>query len=486
MMVRRMVVGRDGRGYLYAVAALTAFAALIRFSTLDVQSFWLDEGLTVHEVRMGFGDMLNQIRAHEATPPLYFVVAWLWAKVFGSGEVGLRSLSALLGTATVPVACLAGASLVSRRAGVMTAALVCVQPLLVWYSQEARAYALLVLLAALSFLFFVRALRHPGRLDLVLWALVSALALATHYFAVFLILPEAIWLLLAAPRRRAAAVATAGVAATASALVPLLLTQRGNTDTATWGVDQLHRLGGFPKQFLLGESGPRIDNPVVVGALVGLTVLGLWLLVARGKGRPRRGGLTAIAVCTTTIGMPLVLAIGGIDYFSARYVSIAVLPLAIGLAAGFSAARAGPVAAAALCLLSLGVLLVVPLDRDLQRDDWRGAAAALRESTGGQGIAVTPWRGYLPLTVYLPHLTVLPWGSESVRQIAFLDVGRSAMSAPSKSPVRGFRPIQHRRDPTFALTRFRSSRPRRVAAAVLAGSWMKPTTVLVAPGSRAH
>ena len=38
----------------------------------------------------------------EGNPPLYYVLAWLWAKVFGTGEVGLRSLSAVCGTAICP------------------------------------------------------------------------------------------------------------------------------------------------------------------------------------------------------------------------------------------------------------------------------------------------------------------------------------------------------------------------------------------------
>ena len=51
----------------------------------------------------------------------------------------------------------------SRRAGLIAAALVAVNPMLIWYSQEARSYALLVFFCAVSLLFFVRALRHPRR-----------------------------------------------------------------------------------------------------------------------------------------------------------------------------------------------------------------------------------------------------------------------------------------------------------------------------------
>ena len=72
----------------------------------------------------------------------YLLVAWPWAKVFGTGEVGLRSLSAGLGVGLVPLIYLCGNELVSRRAGLVAAAFAAVNPFMVWYSQEAREYML--------------------------------------------------------------------------------------------------------------------------------------------------------------------------------------------------------------------------------------------------------------------------------------------------------------------------------------------------------
>ena len=86
-------------------------AGAVRFATLDVQSMWLDEAVTHSLVTRSFGGMLRAIPHSESTPPLYYVLAWAWARVFGSGAVALRSLSALFGTATIVV--LAG----GRRGG---------------------------------------------------------------------------------------------------------------------------------------------------------------------------------------------------------------------------------------------------------------------------------------------------------------------------------------------------------------------------------
>ncbi len=171
---------------LWALAGLTGLGLAVRFASLGVQSYHHDEVITVARVIPGsFVHMLEEVKRSESNPPLYYVVAWAWAKAFGTGEVGIRSLSALLGTATIPVAFLAAREALNTRAGLICAAIVAVNPMLIWYSQEARSYSMLVFFAALSLLFFLRARRSGSGSDLALWALASAGALCSHYFAVF-------------------------------------------------------------------------------------------------------------------------------------------------------------------------------------------------------------------------------------------------------------------------------------------------------------
>src|SRR5262249_17759378 len=152
--------------------------------------------------------------------------AWGWAKAFGTHEVGLRSLSALFGTATVPLAYCIGAELAHRRAGLIAAAIVAVNPMLIWYSQEARSYAVLVFFCAASLLFFVRALRRRGARHLALWPPPSAWALSSHSFAFSAVAIEALWLLIALRSRwRVVFPAVAGVAIVGLALLPLIAAQ---------------------------------------------------------------------------------------------------------------------------------------------------------------------------------------------------------------------------------------------------------------------
>ena len=86
----------------------------------------------------------------------------------------------------------------------MCAALVAVNPLFVWYSQEARAYGLFVLMGALAMLCFLRARAGARAAAHRAFAITGSLALLTHYFAVFLLIPMALWLLCDRRSRRAA------------------------------------------------------------------------------------------------------------------------------------------------------------------------------------------------------------------------------------------------------------------------------------------
>ncbi|HTU95686.1 MAG TPA: glycosyltransferase family 39 protein, partial [Solirubrobacteraceae bacterium] len=115
----------------WIVVGLVILAAVLRFATLSSQSYWLDESQAAHELGLSFGAMLRAWNAAEWNTPLYLIIAWPWAKVFGTGEAGLRSLSAVLGVGLVPLMYLAGRELVSGRTGVIAAGFAAVNPFMI-------------------------------------------------------------------------------------------------------------------------------------------------------------------------------------------------------------------------------------------------------------------------------------------------------------------------------------------------------------------
>ncbi len=92
--------------------------------------------------------MLHTVAHFETTPPLYFVLIWGWAKLFGTGAIALRSLSTIAGIALVPIAYLSARSWSRDGRACSRPRSSRVNPFMIWYSQEARAYMLLAALTA--------------------------------------------------------------------------------------------------------------------------------------------------------------------------------------------------------------------------------------------------------------------------------------------------------------------------------------------------
>ncbi len=457
-----------------AVIGLTALGAVLRFATIDRQSFWLDELVTVSLLRLDFGSMLEAIPDSEATPYLYYVLAWPWAHVFGLGEVGLRSLSALAGAAIVPVTYGAGAVLVSRRVGLVAAALVSVHPFLVWYAQEARSYSLFALLAACTVLFFGQALRAETRWwPYLVWAIASSLAIATHYFAVFLVLPEIVWLLARSPARRLALLSSLLPLGVLLAHVPLALEQRGAGEAVT-ASSLVSRVAGVPKGLAVGYSFPaEVAGSVLAAALL---LVGLVLLAARSPREMRRRALVPGGLAGVTLALPVLLAFGGADYVIVRNTILAILPAAIALAAGYAANRLGLVAAGTFCALLLTITLSVSVDARYGRTDWRGAAARLETSRVERAIVVTPYMSRSLWSPYLPELTEPQVEAPTVQEIVVLGLATEggfsggAVEPPDVEPPpppSGFRLAADERTSTYTLFLYRAPTPTPVSAADL-------------------
>ncbi|HET8977646.1 MAG TPA: glycosyltransferase family 39 protein [Solirubrobacteraceae bacterium] len=396
-------------GALIAVVAMTAAAAGLRFYGLGHQGFWYDEADTALLVHMSAGKMLGLLPQSESTPPLYYCIAWVWVRIFGAHEAGLRSLSALAGVLVVPVAYAAAAKLVSRRAGVIAAALTACSPLLIWYSQEARAYELMVLFTAVSLLAFACAREAPTGRVMTVWTVACALALATHYYALVAVVPEALWLLVIHRRVRAVQIAVGIIAVCGLALLPLALTQNG-TKRDAWIAhsDFAFRLRQIIPQFLIGTNAPH--RLVVKYVAMAMAVIALGLLAFRAGAAQRRGALLAGGLAVGGFVLALLFVAAGFDDLITRNILALWLPAAILIAGGLAAERArtaGVAVAAVLCATGVFATAGIAAQRTMQRPDWRYVARALgtaRPPAPGRAILIQHYQYLLPLSLYLPGL----------------------------------------------------------------------------------
>ncbi len=459
----------------WPLAAVTVLAAALRFSTLGEQSLWYDEAFTpVHVLHAGLAATLHSVVHSENTPPLWYVLEWAVSRVLGTGAVALRLLSALAGVATVPVAWAIGRELSSRRAALACAAFVAVNPLFVWYSQEARAYALFVLFAALAMLYFLRALREPVAgerrvANLAGFAVSGSLALLTHYFALFLLVPMVL-MLLCRPGPRRAALAAIGVLGVVSlALLPLISAQGGHGTQwiGRWALSS--RLQAIPQYYLTGYSGAPLGHGVEL--LVALPILaglgfGLWRVLTPHE---ERGALIALAVAAGGILLPILLVAFGADYLAPRNLVAAMIPVSALIAVVVTARRTGRAGLALAGVIALS-FLVITLDVDfsprLQRGNWRGVADVLRR--GDQARVITTVElGAAPLEYYLAPLHNVPRGGslivEEIDETGYAPLRAGAASPPAP----GFRLLSRDDVDGLIIYRFRSPVARTVSEATL-------------------
>lgn len=462
--IRAKHAGSESDRARVLIFAVVALAAALRFATLDLQSFWLDEAITAGLVQRPFHGLLQGIADSESTPPLFYVLAWGWGKVFGTGELGLRSLSAVAGTLTVPVIYATGRRLFSARVAVIAAVIVAVHPMLIWYSQEARAYALLALFSAIALLFFVRAVAAPTRPNLAGWAASSCLALATHYFAVFPFVTEAAVLLVCARRRRPVLLVMAAPIATGCLLLPLAIHQRGAGLTSWIGAPLGERVDYTAAQFIVG--GPVAHIRALTAVL--LVVLAAVALFA-SEPKEREAMRLPLLVGAATLLLPLALVPLGLDLFLWRNAIGALPPLALVVAATLAPRRArivGIGVGGVVSLLLLAATIDVFVTPDLQRPDWRAASRFLGPPNPHRVVVVEVPHGRTPFEWYRPRARALtPHG---VRATEIDVIGTGSAIAVFHAPT-GFRRTETRSFAGLEVERLRATRWMQIRPNVDAG-----------------
>jgi uncharacterized membrane protein len=199
-----------------ALALALVFTAMNLHDAATIP-FWSDEGWTLTEVtgvlaREGLtipiGDIepteafralvaqpgpynavAESLYTHDTHPPVYFQTLWAWAQVFGTGTLGLRSLSVVCMAATAGLVFWYARRL-TGAAALLALTLCFTNPGAVYAAVNARGYGLAILLVAIALIGFVQAAKgqHPVR-----WAALAGaaagLATVTHYFAILTLLP---------------------------------------------------------------------------------------------------------------------------------------------------------------------------------------------------------------------------------------------------------------------------------------------------------
>jgi len=278
---------------LLLLLTILLLAAFLRFYRLDAQSFWNDEGNSARLSERTL-DLIIEGTASDIHPPAYYILLHYWRAIFGQSEFALRSLSVVAGLALAAFTYRLGCALFGESTGVLAAFLGAISPFAIYYSQEARMYALLAALSVASTFFAIRLSRFTppvSRLTLyalrfTLYILTSAAGLYTHYaFAFVLLAHNAVfglrWLVEAwhvKPRWRRLAL-WAGMQAAVIALygpwLPIALGARGWSSPGA-SYDLGRALLDVLRVLTVGITQPLEEATAVLIGAGALLIVGLW------------------------------------------------------------------------------------------------------------------------------------------------------------------------------------------------------------------
>ncbi len=443
-----MVVERLRRRELLALMIVCLAAFALRAFLLDGQSLWYDEGVTATVAARGLVE-LTHWTAGDIQPPFYYYLVAGWGQLAGWSEWSLRFPSVFFGVLTIPLLAVTAHRLTGRRTVTLLAALLAaLHPLLVYYSQEARMYSMLVALGVLAGYLLLAASEagrsQPNRMWFA-YVAVAAAAVYTHYFAFFLLLGFGLAVAVELVNRRDWRGAT-WLALANTAILALYLPWI-NVMWRQLGSDRSYWTGALK----LGEalqavaitftSGETVVESMAVWLLIGYGLLTALALAVLWRA-PVAGRRTLwFALCWLLVPLLAVLTLAiAVPKFNPRYVMLALPGLLLIWASGLGMmrlARTPWLASALASLLLLGFFYAGAnwyFHPNFAKDDWRGLAAWLRERIAPDetvvlvsGHAWPVWDYYAPdiPALRLPALETLDVDAV----LTFADTGLALRSA---------------------------------------------------------
>lgn len=180
---------------IFVVIVLSMLGTLLISHFLLIQnSIRLDEAQSLWQTSHSVGGTLKVI-AQDVHVPLYHLLLHFWQLAFGQSVEAARMLSLLFFLVTIPIIYMLARRILSVNWSLFVVLLFSLSPFMNWYANEARMYTLLVFVASLSQLFFVRLIETRGKRGWLGYTLTALVGIYTHYFFFFNLATQGLYFL---------------------------------------------------------------------------------------------------------------------------------------------------------------------------------------------------------------------------------------------------------------------------------------------------
>lgn len=384
---------------------------------LTSRSLWIDEAVAL---RIAQTPGWSVLMSDGGNMPAYYLLLRAWT-VFGDSLQVLRLPSALFATASVGFGYLLAFRLFGGWVAAVSGVLMAVNSSLIAYGQEARSYAMTLMLVTAAWLVLDVALEGRTVPWFLLWGALNALAVASHLFSVFLVAAQLASLTLVARRTLPWKGMLAGVGVTALGSAPFLAAAAGRGGVQ---IDWIPPTSAAAfRQVVLFLGGNNFEpSRELLPRLIALAVLvicavgwlaGIWVAIKsfRENGRSRVAWAHAVPAIWLTVPLAgaVVASLAAHPLLVPRFF-VALIPAGCMLfALALSKVEPRPVAYAGLAVLVVLGLSGVVRSHGYTDWGWREVAEYVNRVAGpGEAVVVLPGRQMLPLGYALEHSPAAP------------------------------------------------------------------------------
>jgi mannosyltransferase len=393
--------------YIQLLILITCIGFFLRFYNLGFNSLWLDEASTLNFATIdgaggSFLDIWTYTLQFDPNPPTFVWLEYIIITLFGVSEFTLRLAPAIFGTLTVPLMYFVGKEFIDENGGIIAASAFALSPFLILYSQEARAYSMLLFFITLTTLIYLKAITSEGLKYWILFGIITACSIWVHFYTIIFLGGIILYTLLMYRLKYIKELFISGIIIIITTIPVVSITLQTIFKHASAG--PTFGIQGFNVIYdtLLQISGYNIVSMYII---VLLFICGLFALYIKNKDKTIF--LITILLFTFAASWYLSYKLSMVP----RYLSFLSIILFLGVAASYKLFYALThkkivIYSLIILLIAVNVPFLMTYYSMYTKDDWRGVSKTLAGITQPGDLVITV-PGYLdqPLNYYYSNKT---------------------------------------------------------------------------------